>query len=316
MAMLVTGAAGFVPYHLCRRLLDAGEQVIGVDNFASGQVQHAEALLGHPHFRFMEADIADPIEVDEPVSKVFNLACPASPIDFESLSMEIMRTCSQGVLNMLELARRKGAVFLQTSTSECYGDPEVHPQPESYYGHVNPIGLRSPYDEGKRFAEAMITAWHRRHHVPVRIARVFNTYGPGMRAGDGRVLPNFIGQALAGEPLCLHGGGRQTRSFCYVDDLVEGILRLSDTDYCQPVNIGNPDEVTIRQVAEEVIELTGSRSELRATPGRADDPMVRCPDISLAQRLLGWSPRVPRREGVARTIEYFRTRLPTRQAQT
>jgi dTDP-glucose 4,6-dehydratase len=309
MAVVVTGAAGFVAFHLCQRLLAEGEEVIGVDNLASGQADHAAALQTQPRFCWMETDIARPITIPGPVSCVFNLACPASPVDFEPLSIEIMQTCSQGVLNMLELARAKGAVFLQTSTSECYGDPLVHPQVETYFGNVNPIGPRSPYDEGKRFAEALITAYHRRHNLPVRIARVFNTYGPGMRPDDGRVMSNFILQALAGEPLTVHADGKQTRSFCYVDDLVEGLIRLSKADYTKPVNLGNPDEVTIRQVAEEVIELTGSRSKLNLQPARSDDPMVRRPDITLAQRLLDWTPQVPRREGLKRTIEYFRSRV-------
>jgi dTDP-glucose 4,6-dehydratase len=309
MAVVVTGAAGFVAFHLCQRLLAEGKEVIGVDNLASGQADHATALQAHPRFRWIEADIAKPVNIAGAVSRVFNLACPASPVDFEPLSVEIMLTCSQGVLNMLELAREKGAVFLQTSTSECYGDPLVHPQREDYFGNVNPIGPRSPYDEGKRFAEALITAFHHRHNLPVRIARVFNTYGPDMRADDGRVMSNFILQALAGEPLTVHAEGKQTRSFCYVDDMVDGLLRLSHADYTKPVNLGNPDEVTIRQVAEEVIELTGSRSQLDPQPARSDDPMVRRPDITLAQHLLHWSPKVPRREGLKRTIEYFRSRM-------
>jgi dTDP-glucose 4,6-dehydratase len=306
MAVVVTGAAGFVAFHLCERFLKEGQEVVGLDNLVSGQPDHAAALRKYPNFRWIETDIARPVEIPGEVSTVFNLACPASPVDFEPLSIEIMLTCSQGVLNMLNLALQKGAVFLHTSTSECYGDPLVHPQVETYYGNVNPIGTRSPYDEGKRFAEALITAFHRRHKLPVRIARVFNTYGPGMRADDGRVISNFIMQALDGRPLTVHGNGKQTRSFCYIDDLVEGILRLSKADYTRPVNLGNPDEVTIRQVAEEIIELTGSASTIVFVPHRADDPAVRCPDISLAKKLLGWSPQVPRPEGLARTIEYFR----------
>lgn len=309
MAVVITGAAGFVGFHLCQRLLREGREVVAVDNFASGQREHAAALQGHAGLRWMEADIVEPLNVPGPVSHVFNLACPASPVDFEPLSIEIMQTCSTGILNLLQLARDKGAVFLQTSTSECYGDPLVHPQVETYFGNVNPIGIRSPYDEGKRFGEALITAFHRRHGTPVRIARVFNTYGPGMRADDGRVMSNFIMQAFVGQPLTVHGEGRQTRSFCYVDDLVEGILRLAEADYTRPVNLGNPEEVTIRQVAEEVIELTGSTSKIECLPGRADDPMVRCPDITLAKKLLGWQPKVPRREGLTRTVEYFRGKV-------
>lgn len=311
MAIVVSGAAGFVAYHLCERLLKEGQEVVGIDNLASGQQEHAAALRKYPSFQWIQADISEPIDVQGPVSAVFNLACPASPVDFEPLSIEIMMTCSQGVLNMLNLALAKGATFLQTSTSECYGDPLVHPQVESYYGNVNPIGIRSPYDEGKRFAEALITAFHRRHKLPVRIARVFNTYGPGMRADDGRVISNFVIQAFAGEPLTLHNDGRQTRSFCYVDDLVEGLIRLMRSDYPRPVNLGNPDEVTIRQVAEEVLELVGSKSRLENVPARADDPNVRCPDITLARKLLGWEPRVPRKEGLARTIECFRSNIRT-----
>jgi len=309
MAVVVTGAAGFVAFHLCRRLLEEGEEVIGIDNFATGQREHAEALRNHPCFHWVEADIVQPLQIPGRVSAVFNLACPASPVDFGPLSVEIMLTCSQGVLNMLNVALAKQAVFLQTSTSECYGDPLVHPQVESYFGNVNPIGPRSPYDEGKRFAEALVTAFHRRHGLPVRIARVFNTYGPGMRADDGRVISNFIVQALAGRPLSVHGDGRQTRSFCYISDLVEGILRLAKADFTGPVNLGNPDEVTIRRVAEEIIEMTGSTSSIECIPQRTDDPAVRCPDITLAKKMLGWSPQVPRREGLARTIEYFRSRL-------
>ena len=309
MAVVVTGAAGFVAFHLCERLLGEGEEVAGLDNLASGQAEHAAALRKYPNFRWIEGDIAKVVRVPGKVTMVYNLACPASPVDFVPLSIEIMQTCSQGVLNMLNLALEKGAPFLQTSTSECYGDPLVHPQVETYYGNVNPIGPRSPYDEGKRFAEALITAFASRHGLAVRIARVFNTYGPGMRPDDGRVISNFVMQALAGEPLTLHGEGRQTRSFCYVDDLVEGLIRLSRADYARPVNLGNPDEVTIRQAAEEILELTGSKSKLESVPARADDPTVRCPDISLARALLGWSPQVPRREGLKRTIEYFRARL-------
>jgi dTDP-glucose 4,6-dehydratase len=306
MAAVVSGAAGFVGFHLCERLLREGQDVIGLDNLVSGQAGHVAALRKYPKFRWIEADIARPVSVPGEVSRVFNLACPASPVDFERLSIEIMQTCSQGVLNMLNLAMEKGATFLHTSTSECYGDPLVHPQVETYYGNVNPIGLRSPYDEGKRFAEALVTAFARRHGLAVRIARVFNTYGPGMRPDDGRVISNFVMRALAGQPLTLHGEGRQTRSFCYVDDLVEGLIRLMQSNYAQPVNLGNPEEVTIRQVAEEIIGLIGSASKLNSVSARADDPAVRCPDISLARTLLGWSPQVPRREGLMRTIEFFR----------
>lgn len=307
MAVVVAGAAGFVAFHLCEHLLKQGCEVVGIDNFASGQQAHAAALRCYPNFRWIEADICLPLEVPGPVSEVFDLACPASPVDFGPLSIEIMQTCSLGVLNLLNLALDKGATFLQTSTSECYGDPLVHPQVETYFGNVNPIGLRSPYDEGKRYAEALISAFHRRHGLPVRIARVFNTYGPGMRPDDGRVISNFMMQALSGAPLTVYDQGQQTRSFCYVDDLLEGLVRLMACDYTRPVNLGNPQEVTIRRVAEEIIELAESGSTITLLPGRADDPTVRCPDITLAKNLLGWQPQISRKEGLARTLEYFRT---------
>ncbi|MGB9624420.1 MAG: UDP-glucuronic acid decarboxylase family protein [Phycisphaerae bacterium] len=307
MRVVVTGAAGFIGFHLCSRLLRDGHDVVGVDNFISGQTKNARDLQRHDRFRFVRHDIIEPIPVEGPVDRIFNLACPASPADFIPHAIEILRTCSEGVRQVLELARRTGARLMHASTSECYGDPLEHPQRETYCGNVNPIGPRSPYDEGKRFAEAMVMAYHRTHGIATGIARIFNTYGPRMRDNDGRVLPNFIRQALAHEPLTVYGDGTQTRSFCYVDDLVEGLLRRAENDFPEPINLGNPVEATMLQVAQEIIELTGSRSRIEFRPLPADDPRKRRPDITRARQLLGWEPTTPRREGFARTIEYFRS---------
>ena len=308
MAVMVTGAAGLIGFHLSECLLQQDEQVVGIDNLCTGQADNIAALQAYPGFSWIEADICDPFDVREPISVIFNLACPPSPFDFKPRSLEILATCSTGTHNQLQLALEKSAVFLQASTSECYGDPQVHPQPEDYFGNVNPIGWRSPYDEGKRFAEALVTAFARRHDVPVRIARIFNTYGPRMRTDDGRALPTFIKQALSNQPLTIWGDGTQTRSFCYVSDMTDGLLRLAGTDYTMPVNLGNPDEVSIKQVALEVIELTESKSQLTFVPAKPEDPAVRCPDISLARRLLGWEPLVSRPEGLRKTIESCRAR--------
>jgi dTDP-glucose 4,6-dehydratase len=309
MHVVLSGAAGFIGCHLAKRYLDDGHRVVGLDNVLTGSRDNIAWLSENPSFRFLEHDITRPIQLEGPVDLVCDLACPASPVDFGPLSLEILRVCSEGVWNMLELARAKGAVLLHTSTSEVYGDPEVHPQREDYWGHVNPIGARAVYDEGKRYAEALITAYHRRHGLAVRIARVFNTYGPRMRLDDGRVVTNFICQALAGQPLTLHGDGSQTRSFCYIDDLVEGLVRLARADYHQPVNLGNPDEIPVRRLAEEIIQLTGSASRIAESPLPADDPKVRRPDIALAKKLLDWQPTVNRTEGLKRTIEYCRDLL-------
>ncbi len=306
MHVVLSGAAGFIGCHLAKRYLDDGHQVVGLDNISTGSRDNLAWLSVHPAFGFLEHDITRPLSLEGPVDLVCDLACPASPVDFGPLGLEILRTCSEGVWHMLELARAKGAVLLHTSTSEVYGDPQVHPQKEAYWGHVNPIGARAVYDEGKRYAEALITAYHRQHGLAVRIARVFNTYGPRMRLDDGRVVTNFIRQALAGQPLTLHGDGSQTRSFCYIDDLVEGLVRLTRTDYTQPVNLGNPDEIPIRRLAEEIIQLTNSSSRIVENPLPADDPKVRRPDISLARKLLDWQPTVARTEGLKRTIEYCR----------
>ena len=312
MRVVLSGAAGFIGCHLAKRYLDDGHQVVGVDNYRTGSRDNIAWLSASAAFEFLEHDVTRPLKVAGAVDLVMDLACPASPVDFGPLALEILRVCGDGVWNMLELARAKKAVFLQTSTSEVYGDPEVHPQPESYWGHVNPIGARAVYDEGKRYAEALITAYHRRQKLPVRIARIFNTYGPRMRLDDGRVVTNFIRQALAGQDLTVYGDGSQTRSFCYIDDQVEGLVRLAASDYCGPVNIGNPDEITVRQLAEEIVQLTGSRSKIVEKPLPADDPKVRRPDIALAKRLFGWEPKVGRSDGLKRTVAFCREVLGTK----
>lgn len=307
MRVLVAGAAGFIGYHLVERLLADGHEVVGADNFISGSRANVEALLQRGRFSFREHDIVEPLAIDGAIDRIYDLACPASPVDFGPRRLEILSVCSRGVWNLLDLARAKAARLLHASTSEVYGDPKEHPQRETYWGHVNPIGARSCYDEGKRFAEALLVAYHRQHGVEVRIPRIFNTYGPRMRADDGRALPNFIMQALRHEPITLHGDGSQTRSFCYVTDLVDGLVRLMESDVREPVNLGNPQEITIRQAAEEVIRLTASKSKLIETPRPADDPNVRRPDITRAKTLLGWSPKVAREDGFRQTIEWFRS---------
>ncbi len=307
MRILVAGAAGFIGYHLVERLIADGHQVVGLDNFISGSRANADALARCGRFSFRELDVVEPVEVDGSIDRIFDMACPASPVDFGPHRLEILSVCSRGVWNLLDLARAKGARLLHASTSEVYGDPKEHPQRESYWGHVNPIGARSCYDEGKRFAEALLMAYQRQHGVEVRIPRIFNTYGPRMRADDGRALPNFIMQALKHEPITLHGDGSQTRSFCYVTDLVDGLVRLMESDVREPVNLGNPQEITVRQAAEELIRLTASKSTLIETPRPADDPSVRRPDITRAQTLLGWSPRVSRDDGFRKTIDWFRS---------
>ncbi len=307
MRILVPGAAGFIGSHLCRRLLHDGNEVVGIDSLTTGQQRNIDELSTHSGFSFLRAEISESIAAPGRFDIILNMACPASPVDFRDKAIEIMTTCSRGVMNLLELARRDGCVFLQASTSECYGDPLIHPQPETYWGNVNPIGPRSPYDEGKRFAEALTMSFHRVYGVRTRIVRIFNTYGPRMRANDGRALPTFITQALKNEPLTVHGDGKQTRSFCYVDDLVDGIVRLARSDISEPVNIGNDQEITILQAAEEVVRLAGSRSEIRCVPRPGDDPERRRPDLSRARERLGWSPQVSRSDGFAKTIEYFRS---------
>jgi dTDP-glucose 4,6-dehydratase len=306
MRILITGAAGFLGSHLCDRFLAEGHDVVGVDNFITGRGDNLAHLMGNPHFTFFEHDVTQFIFVEGPLDGVLHFASPASPVDYLEMPIQTLKVGSLGTHKALGLAKAKGARFLLASTSEVYGDPLVHPQPESYWGNVNPVGPRGVYDEAKRFAEAITMAYHRFHGVETRIVRIFNTYGPRMRPEDGRVVSNFIVQALRGDPLSLYGDGGQTRAFCYVDDLVDGIFRLFHSDRAEPVNIGNPGEFTVRQLAERVLELTGSRSQLATHPLPEDDPKVRKPDITVARSVLGWEPRVELEEGLRRTIPYFR----------
>ncbi len=303
--MVVTGGAGFLGSHLCRALLARGDAVVAMDNLVTGSLENLADLFGTPAFVFMHHDVSDFVHVPGPVDAVLHFASPASPADFDRIPIQILKVGSLGTHRTLGLAKEKGARYLLASTSEVYGDPLVHPQPETYWGNVNPIGPRGVYDEAKRFAEAMTMAYHRHHGVDVRIARIFNTYGPRMRPADGRVVSNFINQALAGEPITIHGDGKQTRSFCYVDDEVRGLLALLGSDHVGPVNVGNPDEFTVLELAEKVLEVTGSSSELRFEPRPVDDPTQRRPDISLARELLGWEPEVDLDEGLRRTARWF-----------
>ncbi len=309
--VLITGAAGFIGSHLCEFFLEEGFVVIGLDNLSTGSLQNIEHLFGHPRFSFQHYDITNYVHVPGDLDYILHFASPASPADYLKMPIQTLKVGALGTHKCLGLAKAKGATILLASTSEVYGDPLQHPQKESYWGNVNPIGVRGVYDEAKRFLEAMAMAYHRTHGVSIRIVRIFNTYGPRMRLHDGRVLPNFIHQALTHQPLTIYGDGSQTRSFCYVDDLVEGIFRLlMRTDYPYPVNLGNPDEVSILTFAQEVLALVPeSRSTLTFLPLPEDDPKVRRPDISLARELLDWEPKVPRREGIAKTIAYFRQKL-------
>jgi len=302
---LVTGAAGFLGSHLCRRLLDEGLEVIGFDNLLTGSMANVKEMLGHPRFSFEHYDVTNHLYIDGELDAILHFASPASPADFERLPIQILKVGSIGTHKALGLAKAKGARFLLASTSECYGDPEVSPQPESYWGNVNPIGVRGVYDEAKRFAEAMTMAYHRHHDVDVRIVRIFNTFGPGMRVDDGRAIPNFFAQAIRGEDVTVYGDGSQTRSICYVDDLVEGIWRLLQSDYIGPVNIGSQDEVSMLELARTIVEMTGSRSEVVFGPLPPDDPKVRRPDSSLAQAVLGWEPKVSMEAGLQQTRDYF-----------
>jgi dTDP-glucose 4,6-dehydratase len=311
MKVVITGAAGFLGSHLSERFLRDGHEVIGVDNFATGSPENVESFAGHAGFRLIEADVSHGIPVAGKIDGVLHLASPASPIDYYELPIETLKVGSYGTHNALDLAHANGARFFLASTSEVYGDPAENPQRESYWGNVNSIGPRSVYDEAKRYAEAATMAYHRHHGLDTRIVRIFNTYGPRMRPHDGRVVTNFIVQALTGEPLSLYGDGSQTRSFCYVDDEVEGLYQLFLRGDAQPMNIGNPDEYTVKQLAEIVLELTGSSSPLAFQPLPTDDPKVRRPDITRARAMLGWEPKVPVREGIARTVAYFRTLLAT-----
>jgi dTDP-glucose 4,6-dehydratase len=313
--VLVTGAAGFLGSHLSERFLTEGHEVIGVDNFVTGSRDNAALLEGFDGFRLVEHDISAPLFLDEPLDGVLHFASPASPVDYLELPIQTLKVGSLGTHNALGLAMAKGARFLLASTSEVYGDPKVHPQPETYWGNVNPVGLRGVYDEAKRFAEAMTMAYHRHHRVDTRIVRIFNTYGPRMRPGDGRVVSNFIVQALRGDPITLYGDGSQTRSFCFVSDEVEGIRRLFDSDYVDPVNIGNPNEFSIRELAEMVLEEVGSASVIQTRDLPADDPKVRQPDISVARRVLDWAPTVDLRRGIRQTLPYFRDEIERHDAR-
>jgi len=303
--VVVTGGAGFLGSHLCRALLARGDSVVAVDNLVTGSLDNLVDFSGKPEFTFVHSDVSNFVHVPGPVDAILHFASPASPIDFERIPIQILKVGSRGTQNTLGLAKEKGARYFLASTSEVYGDPLVHPQPETYWGNVNPIGPRGVYDEAKRFAEAMAMAYHRHHGVDVRIVRIFNTYGPHMRPDDGRVVSTFIVQALAGQPLTVHGDGKQTRSFCYVDDEVRGLVALLDSDYVGPVNIGNPTEFTVLDLAETVLDVTGSTSELRFDPRPVDDPAQRRPDLTLARKLLGWEPEIGLPEGVARTARWF-----------
>lgn len=303
---VVTGGAGFVGSHLVDRLLADGLRVIALDNFVTGHARNVAHLEGHERFQFIQQDVSEPFEIEGPVDFVFHFASPASPIDYVQIPIETLKAGSYASHNALDLAHRKGATYLVASTSEVYGDPEIHPQQEGYWGNVNPIGVRSCYDEAKRYAEAATMAYRRAHGVDTRIVRIFNTYGPRMRLDDGRVVPAFIGQALRGEAMTIFGDGSQTRSFCYVSDLVDGIWRLARSEFAEPVNCGNPHEMTIRQFAEEIAKLFGKELQLDPQPLPPDDPKVRQPDITRAREVLGWEPVVPFEKGIRETIEYFR----------
>ena len=301
---LVTGGAGFLGSFLCEKLLDQGHEVIALDNFYTGSRKNISHLLDHPSFELIRHDIVEPILLE--VDWIFNMACPASPIHYQYNPVKTVKTSVMGAINMLGLAKRVRARILQASTSEVYGDPEIHPQQESYWGSVNPIGLRSCYDEGKRVAETLMMDYHRQNHVDIKLVRIFNTYGPRMHINDGRVVSNFIVAALKEEPLEIFGDGEQTRSFCYVSDLIDVILKMMNKDdFIGPVNIGNPGEFTIRELAEKILKLTGSRSKIQVRQERSDDPVRRRPDISLAREKLGWEPSVDLEEGLGKTIEYF-----------
>jgi dTDP-glucose 4,6-dehydratase len=309
---VVTGGAGFLGSHLCDALLERGDEVICLDNLITGDSENVAHLLGNRRFRFVHHDVTEYIFIDGPVDNVLHFASPASPMDYLKLPIQTLKVGSLGTHKALGLAKAKGARFLLASSSEVYGDPQVHPQPETYWGHVNPIGYRGVYDEAKRFAESLVMAYHRVHGLRTRIVRIFNTYGPRMRLNDGRALPNFICQALRGEDLTVFGDGSQTRSFTYLADTLSGILKLLDTDEAEPVNIGNPQEISIAEFARLLIEITGSRSRVVTRPFPPefrDDPKVRQPDISRARKLLGWEPRYTLREGLGPTLEYFRKRV-------
>jgi dTDP-glucose 4,6-dehydratase len=311
MRILVTGAAGFLGSHLTDRLLNEGHTVVGVDNLCTGDRDNIAHLSGEPRFQFEQRDICQPFDLG-PVDYVFNFASPASPPEYLRLGIETLRVGSAGVENTLEIAAKYSAGFLHASTSECYGDPLQHPQTEEYWGHVNPVGPRSVYDESKRYAEALVMAYHRSRGVNTHLVRIFNTYGPRLHPSDGRVISNFMMQALRGEPITIYGDGSQTRSFCYVDDLIEGILRLSRSAEHMPVNIGNPAEFTILEAAKAILEVTGSKSEMCMKDLPIDDPARRCPDITKARTLLGWEPRISLKEGLAKSLGFFASKIAVR----
>jgi UDP-glucuronate decarboxylase len=305
--ILITGGAGFLGSHLCERLLEQGHDIICVDNFFTGSKDNILHLLPHPHFELIRHDITNPIYLE--IDEIYNLACPASPVHYQVNPIKTIKTSVMGAINSLGLAKRVKAKILQASTSEVYGDPEVHPQPEAYWGRVNPIGIRSCYDEGKRAAECLMMDYHRQNQVNVKIVRIFNTYGPRMAIHDGRVVSNFIVQALTHQDITVYGDGSQTRSFCYVDDMIDGMIRMMNTqdDFLGPVNLGNPGEFTILELAERIIHMTGSRSKIIFRPLPQDDPAQRRPDIRLAREILGWQPKIPLEEGIGITIAYFRS---------
>jgi len=305
--ILVTGGAGFLGSHLCETLLDDTTEVICLDNYFTGNKTNVTHLLSHPNFELLRHDVTFPLYIE--IDEIYNLACPASPIHYQHDPVQTTKTCVHGAINMLGLAKRTGAKILQASTSEVYGDPEVHPQEEAYWGRVNPIGIRSCYDEGKRCAETLFMDYKRQHNLQIKIARIFNTYGPKMHANDGRVVSNFIVQALKDESITIYGDGEQSRSFCYVDEMIDAFIRLmnSDDDFIGPVNLGNPDEFTIRELAEKTIQLTNSKSTIKKLPLPEDDPRQRQPNISLAKEKLGWEPVINLDEGLKRTIDYFKS---------
>jgi dTDP-glucose 4,6-dehydratase len=313
---LITGGAGFLGSHLCDRFIAEGHEVICMDNFVTGNPDNVAHLVGHERFSLVRHDVSNYVYVSGDLDFILHFASPASPIDYLQLPIQTLKVGALGTHNLLGLAKNKGARFLLASTSEVYGDPLIHPQQEEYWGNVNPVGSRGVYDEAKRFAEAMTMAYHRYHGVETRIVRIFNTYGPRMRIDDGRALPTFMSQALRGEPITVFGDGSQTRSFQYVDDLVEGIHRLLLSDEADPVNIGNPDEITIKEFAEEIVGLTGSASTITYEPLPADDPKIRQPDITKAEEILGWRPRVDRAEGLKRTLEYFQEAVPEAEGES
>ncbi len=311
---LITGGAGFLGSHLCDHLLAKGHRVIAMDNLITGDIRNIEHLFGNKDFSYIHYDVTNYLHVPGEIDFIFHFASPASPIDYLQLPIQTMKVGSLGTHKALGLAKEKGATFLISSTSEVYGDPKVHPQTEDYWGNVNPVGPRGVYDEAKRFSEALTMAYHRYHEVDTRIVRIFNTYGPRMRLNDGRALPTFMCQALDGEPLTTFGDGSQTRSFCYVSDLIRGIVLLAESSENDPVNIGNPKEITIRQFAEKIVELTGSRSTIVEKPLPEDDPKVRQPDITRARQILSWNPEIDLEEGLKKTLDYFRERLKERSA--